>query len=207
MSALRQGLAGRRRQRASATAIRAAGATCASSSPAYLARARGVRADPELVVVCAGFRHGLSLVARALRPAVRAAIAMEDPCARQHRAAAATRACSLSPAAGRRPRRPHRSARRERRRRRALAGAPVPDRRRAASRPARGRDHVGDCDRRPRRRGRLRRRAPLRPPAGRRAAGARAGFRGLRRDGEQDARARACASAGSSCPRGCSTPS
>src|SRR4029077_2478956 len=33
----------------------------------YLARARGVRADPELVVVCAGFRHGLSLVARALR--------------------------------------------------------------------------------------------------------------------------------------------
>ncbi|MDX6621637.1 MAG: GntR family transcriptional regulator / MocR family aminotransferase, partial [Gaiellales bacterium] len=32
----------------------------------YLARARGVRADPDLVIVCAGFRHGLSLVSRAL---------------------------------------------------------------------------------------------------------------------------------------------
>ena len=33
----------------------------------YLARARGVRADPELVILCAGFRHGLSLVARVLQ--------------------------------------------------------------------------------------------------------------------------------------------
>src|SRR5712691_8005225 len=33
----------------------------------YLARVRGVVADPELIVVCAGFRHGLSLVARVLR--------------------------------------------------------------------------------------------------------------------------------------------
>jgi GntR family transcriptional regulator/MocR family aminotransferase len=55
----------------------------------YLARARGVRADPELVVVCAGFRHGLSLVARALRLEGARAIAMEDPCAEQHRAVAA----------------------------------------------------------------------------------------------------------------------
>ena len=38
----------------------------------YLSRARGVRADPELVIVCGGFRHGLSLVARALRGAARA---------------------------------------------------------------------------------------------------------------------------------------
>lgn len=33
----------------------------------YLARARGVRADPERVVVCAGFAHGLQLLGRVLR--------------------------------------------------------------------------------------------------------------------------------------------
>ncbi|MGW3725924.1 MocR-like pyridoxine biosynthesis transcription factor PdxR [Streptomyces sp. NPDC000851] len=33
----------------------------------YLARARGVRADPERIVVCAGFAHGLKLLATALR--------------------------------------------------------------------------------------------------------------------------------------------
>lgn len=45
----------------------------------YLARVRGVSADPERVVVCNGFGHGLSLVARALRDAGHAAIAVEDP--------------------------------------------------------------------------------------------------------------------------------
>ncbi len=33
----------------------------------YLARARGVHARPERIVVCAGFAHGLTLLARALR--------------------------------------------------------------------------------------------------------------------------------------------
>jgi GntR family transcriptional regulator / MocR family aminotransferase len=61
----------------------------------YLARARGVRADPELVILCAGFRHGLSLVARALRIAGARRIAMEDPCAEQHRAAATAAGLSL----------------------------------------------------------------------------------------------------------------
>ena len=107
MSALRQGLRGLPAA-SSATAIRAAAATCASSSPAYLARARGVRADPELVVVCAGFRHGLSLVARALRAAGARPIAMEDPCAEQHRAVVAAaglrdRAACRSTSAGRAP--------------------------------------------------------------------------------------------------------
>jgi GntR family transcriptional regulator / MocR family aminotransferase len=55
----------------------------------YLARARGVCADPELVIVCGGFRHGLSLVARALRASGAEVLAMEDPCAEQHRAAVA----------------------------------------------------------------------------------------------------------------------
>jgi GntR family transcriptional regulator / MocR family aminotransferase len=33
----------------------------------YLARARGVRADPERVVICAGFSHGLGLLCQVLR--------------------------------------------------------------------------------------------------------------------------------------------
>ena len=51
----------------------------------YLARARGVVADPDLVVVCAGFSHGLSLLARALRAQGVERIAMEDPCFWWHR--------------------------------------------------------------------------------------------------------------------------
>jgi GntR family transcriptional regulator/MocR family aminotransferase len=54
----------------------------------YLARARGVVADPELVVVCAGFSHGLSLLARALRRQGVERIAMEDPCFWLHRSIA-----------------------------------------------------------------------------------------------------------------------
>ncbi|MFJ5589097.1 PLP-dependent aminotransferase family protein [Streptomyces noursei] len=34
----------------------------------YLARARGVRADPDRIVICAGFMQGLGLLSRALRP-------------------------------------------------------------------------------------------------------------------------------------------
>ncbi len=65
----------------------------------YLARARGVRADPELVVVCAGFRHGLSLIARALRACGAETLAMEDPCLPQHRAVAAAAGLALAPLA------------------------------------------------------------------------------------------------------------
>ena len=43
------------------------------------------------MIVCSGFRHGLSLVARALAAAGRRALAMEDPCVPQHRAAARAR--------------------------------------------------------------------------------------------------------------------
>ncbi|GAA2664494.1 PLP-dependent aminotransferase family protein [Streptomyces lunalinharesii] len=34
----------------------------------YLARARGVRADPDRIVICAGFMQGLGLLSRALKP-------------------------------------------------------------------------------------------------------------------------------------------
>jgi GntR family transcriptional regulator/MocR family aminotransferase len=65
----------------------------------YLARARGVTADPELVIVCSGFRHGLSLVARILRAAGAGTLAMEDPCVPQHRAVVETAGLALSPLA------------------------------------------------------------------------------------------------------------
>ena len=51
----------------------------------YLARARGVRADPEAIVVCGGFRQGLSLVCRALARDGGLTVALEDPTVSHHR--------------------------------------------------------------------------------------------------------------------------
>jgi GntR family transcriptional regulator / MocR family aminotransferase len=45
----------------------------------YLARVRGVSADPDRVVVCNGFGHGFSLVARVLRDLGHDVMAVEDP--------------------------------------------------------------------------------------------------------------------------------
>jgi len=50
---------------------------------AYLGRARGVLADPERIVICAGFTEGLALLCRVLRGT--GALAMEDPCFAAHR--------------------------------------------------------------------------------------------------------------------------
>jgi GntR family transcriptional regulator / MocR family aminotransferase len=61
----------------------------------YLTRARGAVADPERLVVCCGFRHGLSLVSRALHVRGTRRIAMEQPCAPPHRAAAAASGARL----------------------------------------------------------------------------------------------------------------
>ncbi|MFG2572767.1 PLP-dependent aminotransferase family protein [Streptomyces sp. NPDC048481] len=44
----------------------------------YLARARGVRADPERVVVCAGFAHGLKLLTAVLRARGAHTVAVES---------------------------------------------------------------------------------------------------------------------------------
>ncbi|MDX3070996.1 PLP-dependent aminotransferase family protein [Streptomyces sp. NPDC088354] len=43
----------------------------------YLARARGVYAEPERIVICSGFHHGLMLMARALRTRGVSAVAVE----------------------------------------------------------------------------------------------------------------------------------
>jgi GntR family transcriptional regulator / MocR family aminotransferase len=65
----------------------------------YLGRARGVRADPDLVIVCGGFRHGLSLVTRALAATGASTVAMEDPCVPAHRAAVAASGLAIEPLA------------------------------------------------------------------------------------------------------------
>jgi GntR family transcriptional regulator / MocR family aminotransferase len=44
----------------------------------YLARARGVVADPDRIVICSGFAHGLAVLSRALRAAGAASMAVEE---------------------------------------------------------------------------------------------------------------------------------
>jgi GntR family transcriptional regulator/MocR family aminotransferase len=51
----------------------------------YLARARGVAAAPERIVVCAGFQHGLSLLSQALRACGARGVAMESYGLPEHR--------------------------------------------------------------------------------------------------------------------------
>ena len=63
----------------------------------YLGRARGAAADPERIVVCAGFQHGLSLLCRALRRHGARRIAMEDPCLPNHRETAAAAGLEVIP--------------------------------------------------------------------------------------------------------------
>jgi GntR family transcriptional regulator/MocR family aminotransferase len=63
----------------------------------YLARTRGVAADPELVVVCAGFSHALALLSRILRRHGVRRIAMEDPYLWWHRNIAATAGLEVVP--------------------------------------------------------------------------------------------------------------
>jgi GntR family transcriptional regulator/MocR family aminotransferase len=53
-----------------------------SALAAYLGRTRGVLADPERIVVCAGFTEALALLCAALEAR---SLAMEDPCVDHHR--------------------------------------------------------------------------------------------------------------------------
>ena len=63
----------------------------------YLGRARGAIADPELIVVCSGFRHGLSLLLRAVRAGGGRRIVLEDPCVDDHRVVAAAAGLEIVP--------------------------------------------------------------------------------------------------------------
>jgi GntR family transcriptional regulator / MocR family aminotransferase len=64
---------------------------------AYLARARGAVADPELIVVCSGLVHGLSLLSRVLHAQGVRWIAMEDPCLWWHRDVASAAGLQVVP--------------------------------------------------------------------------------------------------------------
>jgi len=63
----------------------------------YLARARGVTADPARIVVCAGFAHGLAGLSRALRAAGASTLAVEAYGHQAHRDIAARPGLSLRP--------------------------------------------------------------------------------------------------------------
>ncbi len=52
----------------------------------YLGRVRGVNAAPEHIVICAGFAHGLAILAKAMHAMGIDTVAMEDPCLPAHRA-------------------------------------------------------------------------------------------------------------------------
>ncbi|HYF24683.1 MAG TPA: PLP-dependent aminotransferase family protein [Baekduia sp.] len=62
---------------------------------AFLARSRGVVADPGRIVVCQGAVQALGLVARALGPGAR--IAVEDPCLPEHRRVLAAQGADVVP--------------------------------------------------------------------------------------------------------------
>jgi GntR family transcriptional regulator/MocR family aminotransferase len=61
----------------------------------YLARVRGVRADPGLIVICTGFKHGLDVVCRALRATGCDTVAMEEYGHRLHKKIVAGQGLSI----------------------------------------------------------------------------------------------------------------
>jgi GntR family transcriptional regulator/MocR family aminotransferase len=63
----------------------------------YLARARGVTADPAHIVICAGFAHGLAGISRALRATGSATLAVEAYGHQVHRDTAAGQGLRLRP--------------------------------------------------------------------------------------------------------------
>ena len=63
----------------------------------YLARARGVAADPGHIVICAGFGHGLAMTCRALRSAGAGTLAVEAYGHQAHRDIAVAQGLRLRP--------------------------------------------------------------------------------------------------------------
>jgi GntR family transcriptional regulator / MocR family aminotransferase len=63
----------------------------------YLARARGVAADPAHIVICAGFSHGLAIVCRVLRGAGAGTLAVEAYGHQVHRDIAGAQGLRLRP--------------------------------------------------------------------------------------------------------------
>ncbi len=63
----------------------------------YMARARGVAADPERIVVCGGFMHGLAVLSQALRGRGASAVAVESYGLPEHRAVIARAGLRVTP--------------------------------------------------------------------------------------------------------------
>ena len=135
---------------------------------AYLRRVRGAAAQPDAIVVCAGFRYGLNLVLRALAADGISCVALEDPGPVDHDELAAR--CGLDVVYVPVDDRGLDVA--------ALAATPArvvvvtpahqaPDRGGARARASAGAARLGGRGRRRRDRGRLRRRVPLRQASGR----------------------------------------
>ena len=61
----------------------------------YLARARGVRADPERLLICGGFVQALALLTGTLRRQGATAVAMENPCMNAYRTVTARAGLSV----------------------------------------------------------------------------------------------------------------
>jgi len=61
----------------------------------YLARARGVRSDPDRLVICSGFVQALALLTATLRREGAAVVAMENPCMNAYRTVAARAELSI----------------------------------------------------------------------------------------------------------------
>jgi GntR family transcriptional regulator/MocR family aminotransferase len=61
----------------------------------YLARARGVRADPDRLVICGGFVQALALLTATLRQQGAAVVAMENPCMNAYRTVTARAGLSV----------------------------------------------------------------------------------------------------------------
>jgi GntR family transcriptional regulator / MocR family aminotransferase len=65
----------------------------------YLGRTRGVLADPDRIVVCAGYTQALGALCHALRDADVRTVGMEDPCLHHQRAVAASAGLRVAPLA------------------------------------------------------------------------------------------------------------
>jgi GntR family transcriptional regulator/MocR family aminotransferase len=104
----------------------------------YLGRVRGAAADPEHLIVCTGFRQGLSLTCRWLRASGIEHVALEDPGWHAQRLIIEEAGLAVTRRGGRRD-----------------PSTPVPERRRARFAPPRGVDRMGRARRPADHRGRL----------------------------------------------------
>ena len=132
----------------------------------YLARARGVYAEPERVVICSGFHDGLMLMGQALRARRVRAVAVESYGFDLYRDLLTSAACAPRPSTSTNWRASDDLARLRGVGAVLLTPAHQFPRASSCAGPARGGRRLGACHRRADLGGRLRRGVQIRPPAG-----------------------------------------